>query len=360
MEQCNQIAETLGLKLMNASCGEDFDETCAENFSAEGDRSQLHSLSMHAIQPLTESELRHDHDSRISADINVISRDSLTVKMHSTLESLIGTLQKLYSPQLLTRTTLPLQIIWFSLSFSSYGITTWINTIFTAIHLQNIYFNTFLFALANLPGNLISIMYSDRWGRRRMLVGSLIGAAGGLAMFAMLVYGGDKDYLPNARTYGIVLSACIFQMVSIISWNAVDILTGELFPTRVRSGGMGVCTACGRFAAMFAQFVNAQLMMAGSDDGVTVLIVASSTLLVGAIMPIFLDERALGELKDDILEAPSTIGSVSLGCISKVNGHKDHMSDDDETIKDFAGLNEYDSFQEESKYQSLRQETFLL
>ena len=111
---------------------------------------------------------------------------------------------------------------------------------------------------------------------------------------------------------------------------------------------------------MFAQFVNAQLMMAGSDDGVTVLIVASSTLLVGAIMPIFLDEMALGELKDDILEAPSTIGSVSLGCIIKVNCHKDHMSDDDETIKAFAGLNEYDSFQEESKYQSLRQETFLL
>jgi hypothetical protein len=193
-----------------------------------------------------------------------------------------------------------------------------------------------------------------------MLVGSLIGAAGGLAMFAMLVYCGDKDYLSNARTYGIVLSACIFQMFSIISWNAVDILTGELFPTRVRSGGMGVCTACGRFAAMFAQFVNARLMMAGSDDGVSVLIVASSTLLVGAVMPIFLDEMALGELKDDILEAPSTIGSVSLGCISKVNGHKDHKSDEVETIKDFAGLNEYDSFQEESKYQSLRQETFLL
>ena len=359
MKQCNQIAETLGLNLINASCGEEFDETCAENFSAEGDRSQLHSLSMHAIQPLTGSELRHDHDSRISADINVVSTDSLTVKIHSTLDSLIGTLQKLYSPQLLTRTTLPLQTIWFSLSFSSYGITTWINTIFTAIHLQNIYFNSFLFALANLPGNLISIMYSDRWGRRRMLVGSLIGAAGGLAVFAMLVYGGDEDY-SLARTYCIVLSACIFQMFSIISWNAIDILTGELFPTRVRSGGMGACTACGRFAAMFAQFVNARLMMAGSGNGVSVLFVASSTLLVGAVMPIFLEEMALGELKDEILESPSTIGSVSLGCISKVKGHKDHKSDEDETIKDFAGLNEYDSFEEESKYQSLRQETFLL
>jgi hypothetical protein len=360
LKQCNQIAETLGLQLINnTSCGEEFDESCAANFAGKADSSHLNSLSMHTIQPLTGSELRHDHSS-ISTDINAITSNSLTASIRSTLDSLIGTLQRLYSPQLLTRTTLPLQTIWFSLSFSSYGITTWINTIFAAIHLQNIFFNSFLFALANLPGNVISIMYSDRWGRRRMLVGSLLGAAGGLAVFAMLVYGGDKDESSIARTYGIAFSACVFQMFSIISWNTIDVLTGELFPTRVRSGGMGVCTACGRFAAMFAQFVNARLMMAGSGDGVSVLIVASFTLLVGALMPMFLDEMALGELKDEILEAP--IGSVPLGCISKskVKDHKDYMSDEDETMKDFAGLNEYDSFQEESKYQSLRQETFLL
>ena len=111
---------------------------------------------------------------------------------------------------------------------------------------------------------------------------------------------------------------------------------------------------------MFAQFVNAQLMMAGSGNGVPVLIVASSTLLVGAVMPMFLDEMALGELKDEILDVPLTIGNVPLGCISREKGHKAHMSDDDETIKDFAGRNEYESIQEDSKYQSLRQETFLL
>ncbi|KAL3822722.1 hypothetical protein ACHAXA_000987 [Cyclostephanos tholiformis] len=111
---------------------------------------------------------------------------------------------------------------------------------------------------------------------------------------------------------------------------------------------------------MFAQFVNAQLMTAGSGNGVSVLVVASSTLLVGAAMPMFLDEMAMGELKDEILDVPSIIGNVPLGCMSREKGHKDHMSDEDETIKDFAGLNEYESFQEDSKYQSLRQETFLL
>jgi MFS family permease len=359
--QCNQMAETLGLTPTSSeSRREEFDETFTINVPSKDDRTRLDSFSMHAIQPLTESELRHDHDSSIPAEINTTSSNYLAARVHMSLNSLKGTLLRLYSPQLLTRTTLPLQTIWFSLSFSSYGITTWINTIFVANHLQNIYFNSFLFALANLPGNVISIVYSDRWGRKRMLVGSLIGAAGGLSAFAMLVYGGDEDFSSKARTYGIVLSACIFQMFSIISWNAIDILTGELFPTRVRSGGMGVCTACGRFAAMFAQFVNAQLMMAGSGNGVPVLIVASFTLLVGAVMPMYLDEMALGELKDEILDVPPTIGNVPLGCISREKGHKAHMSDEDETIKDFAGVNEYESIQEDSKYRSLRQETFLL
>ena len=362
MNQCNQMAETLGLTLRSdESRRDEFDETSI-NIPSKNDRICLDSFSMHAIQPLTGSELRHDHDLSIPAEVNTISSNYLATRVHRSLDSIRGTLQRLYSPQLLTRTTLPLQTIWFSLSFSSYGITTWINTIFVANDLQNIYFNSFLFALANLPGNVISIVYSDRWGRKRMLVGSLIGAAGGLSTFAILVYGGDENFSSKARTYGIVLSACIFQMFSIISWNAIDILTGELFPTRVRSGGMGICTACGRFAAMFAQFVNAQLMMAGSGNGVPVLIVASSTVLVGAVMPMYLDEMALGELKDEILDVPSTIGNVPLGCISRSSerGHKAHMSDEDETIKDFAGINEYESIQEDSKYQSLRQETFLL
>jgi len=347
---CNQVAATLGIRLAP------FEEEVEMSDVA---RTESYTANpIHTIQPLTGSELRHDDDDSIISSDSVRSI-SFSVRIRSTVDSLIGTLQRLYSPQLLTHTTLPLQTIWFSLSFSSYGITTWINSIFTAIHLENLYLNSFLFALANLPGNVISVMYADRWGRRRMLVGSLIGAAGGLALFAMLVFAGDNDSITKKRTWGIVLSACIFQMFSIISWNAVDIVTGEQFPTRVRSGGMGACTACGRFGAMFAQFVNAHLMMAGSGNGVSVLIVASSTLLLGALMPMLLDEMALGALKDEtdvVFPTSRRPSSMPLNCR---NGHKDHMSDTDEGEKDSTGLN--DSFGSiDSKYQSVQQENYLL
>mmetsp|Transcript_5655 Transcript_5655/g.12853 ORF Transcript_5655/g.12853 Transcript_5655/m.12853 type:complete len:635 (+) Transcript_5655:32-1936(+) len=353
---CNHMAKSL--KLMNdAICGapaghidgnqsiekDEHDETREPN-TADRTDSMHHSVSMHFIQPLTEEELRQHYASVISTHIDT-TPSTLTDILLRTYHTLLQTLQRLYSPQLFTRTTLPLQAIWFSLSFSTYGITTWINTLFVEIHLQNIYFNSFLFALANLPGNFISLMYSDRFGRKRMLVGSLIGAAGGLAAFAILAYWGDagddndKDgpssqSTSNARMYGIVLSACIFQMFSIVSWNTIDILTGELFPTRVRSAGMGACTACGRFGAMFAQLVNARLMMAGGGEGsvasASVLVVAASTLLMAAGMPMFLErDMALGELKDEITEEATNSKSVTLGCIAKIKGQKDHLSDDE-------------------------------
>jgi hypothetical protein len=43
------------------------------------------------------------------------------------IKSIVDTLANLYSRQLLSQTTLPLQCLWFALSFGTYGITTWIN-----------------------------------------------------------------------------------------------------------------------------------------------------------------------------------------------------------------------------------------
>jgi len=316
----------------------------------------IHAGSKHAVKAFTGDELQQDYLNRICTK-NTIQASSLIARLRKTFNTILETLQHVYSPQLLVHTTLPLQMIWFSLSFGTYGITTWINTIFVKVHLQNVYFNAFLFALANLPGNIVSIMYSDKWGRKGMLVGSLIGAAGGLVVFAILVYSGDTEEQSNSttRTYGIVLSACAFQMFSIVSWNAIDILTGELFPTRVRSAGMGVCTACGRFAAMFAQFVNARLMMTGGDQGsaapASVLVVAASTLLVGAGTTLFLErDMALGELKDEITEGTTSKKSVPLGCLSKTKGQKDHVSDDEvdrSAELRSLGRTEYQSYQEE-------------
>jgi len=175
----------------------------------------------------------------------------------------------------IVKTTLPLMMVWFTLSFGSYGLFTWINTIFVEVHLQNVYFNALLFALANLPGNILSAALTDKLGRSPMLSGSIIAASICLLLFAAATSGTNKH--PGM----IVVSACLFQCFTITAWNTIDVMTSELFPTSVRSTGMGVCAASGRIGAMIAQFVNGLLI----SNPVRLLVVASCTLLLGAATP---------------------------------------------------------------------------
>jgi hypothetical protein len=128
---------------------------------------------------------------------------------------------------------------------------------------------------------------------------------------------------------------------------------------------MGVCTASGRMGAMFAQIANAKLMMASSNqdsDGdeatqsvasARVLIIASSALLFGALMPMLLGrDVARSELRDEINEPSlSFAGSKIVTCGGFWSANKEHLSDEEADAnavkKDSLQFLEYDSFRHE-------------
>mmetsp|Transcript_29724 Transcript_29724/g.50669 ORF Transcript_29724/g.50669 Transcript_29724/m.50669 type:complete len:394 (+) Transcript_29724:3-1184(+) len=306
-----------------------------------------------AVHPLTKDELFSHHQENAANNFNSSENahsPTNRAKMNQTINSSVDSLRKLYSSQLLPRTTLPLQLLWFCLSFATYGITTWINTLFVEIQLENIYFNSFLFALSSLPGNIVSMVYSDRYGRKKMLIGSLIGAASGLVVFATTVYAGsrqenDGQSNTSMQTFVIVLCACAFQAFGTISWNTIDIITAEMFPTNVRSAGMGVCTATGRLGGILSQCINAKLIVDGSGSGAAwILVVASISLLFGAGMPLVLDrDMTMEELRDDAIE-----DSTDCCCSRK---RKDHLSDEETDMPQLQLQSsrslEYQSFQQE-------------
>jgi len=305
-----------------------------------------------AVHPLTKDELFSHHQENAANNFNSSENahsPTNRAKLNQTINSTVDSLRKLYSSQLLPRTTLPLQLLWFCLSFATYGITTWINTLFVEIQLENVYFNSFLFALSSLPGNIVSMVYSDRYGRKKMLIGSLIGAACGLVVFATTVYAGsrqenDGQSNTSMQTFVIVLCACAFQAFGTISWNTIDIITAEMFPTNVRSAGMGVCTATGRLGGILSQCINAKLIVDGSGSGAAwILVVASISLLFGAGMPLVLDrDMTMEELRDDAIE-----DSTDCCCSRK---RKDHLSDEETDtqlqLQSSRSL-EYQSFQQE-------------
>jgi VNT family MFS transporter (synaptic vesicle glycoprotein 2) len=108
----------------------------------------------------------------------------------STRAASLSSVRILFSTKLL-KITVTLCAIWFTLSFGSYGLSTWISTLFTDIGmllvvclsgvvaddrlslsylksgLTNPYFSAFIFAIAQLPGNVLSILYIESVGRRQ-------------------------------------------------------------------------------------------------------------------------------------------------------------------------------------------------
>ncbi|KAG7355243.1 major facilitator family transporter [Nitzschia inconspicua] len=254
----------------------------------------IQDFELHRLQRMDRTNSQHPTTSRPARVWQLLRRTQMDFVQATT---------KLYTPQL-KKTTWPLQMVWFSLSFGSYGLVTWINSIFVQVHLQNVYFNALLFASSNLPGNLITAICMDRMRRGRLLTGSIVAAALSLIFFAICANTGNQ--------FGIVLSACSFQCFTIAAWNTIDTMTSELFPTLVRSTGMGVCAASGRIGAMLAQFVNGYLVNHGHP--VLLLLVASGTLVLGAATPYLLPGGGdmTGRPVHDNLTVDTTVEGVTL------------------------------------------------
>ena len=62
----------------------------------------------------------------------------------------------------LLQSTAVLVVVWFTLSYGTYGVATWNNQLFSDIGLSNPYLCSFIFALSNLPGNVASIILVER------------------------------------------------------------------------------------------------------------------------------------------------------------------------------------------------------
>lgn len=214
------------------------------------------------------------------------------------LRDFLQSTSKLYTPHMI-KTTWPLQMAWFALSFGSYGLVTWINTIFVEVQLEDVYFNALLFALSNAPGNLIAAIFMDRVGRSSLLIASVIASAISLLAFARSAF--------VLNSVGVVVSACIFQCFTITAWNTIDTMTSELFPTIIRSTGLGMCAASGRVGAMVAQFVNGALV----GNPARLLLVASATMAFGALTPCLLPGDMTGQPVNDHVTSRTTTATGS-------------------------------------------------
>ncbi|KAG7389091.1 hypothetical protein PHYBOEH_007622 [Phytophthora boehmeriae] len=165
--------------------------------------------------------------------------------------------------------TLLLMLCGFSLSFGSYGLSTWITKLFKSAGLSNPFANAFLFAGANLPGNIVSLYLIDFIGHQHLLSGALFMSAFCALLFAFNVEG--------SKTI-IVLVSCLFNACTTAAWNGFGVLSAENFPQELRTTGLSVVNCSNRVAAITAQFVNGFLM--GPPPHLEALLLVTSTVMI--------------------------------------------------------------------------------
>ena len=159
-----------------------------------------------------------------------------------------------------------------------------LNELFEDVGLSNAYGDTFIFALANLPGNIVSIIFVESLGRRRLL-------SYGMCLASISLIGFIID--PTEASV-VVLSASLFNAFSVVGWNSLDCMSVEYFPTSSRTSAMGFLAACGRFGAISAQFVNGSL-----ENNVTaLLLVTSGCMAIGGLCSWLLPQDCTGALDE--------------------------------------------------------------
>jgi len=204
----------------------------------------------------------------------------------------------LFKPPL-TSTTIVMIIIFGTLSFGYYGLFLWFPELFKRVELyggspcspanksavtenstfcsydikdSSIYFDGFLTAASNLPGNILTFFLIDRVGRKILLSSSMI--LSGISVFFIWFV---------TSSSGTLIMSCLFSAISVIGWNVLDVLNAELFPTHVRSTASGVLTGVGRIASILGNVIFGLLV--DTNCAVPMLLVAG-LLSIGGLCSI--------------------------------------------------------------------------
>ncbi|XP_064422066.1 synaptic vesicle glycoprotein 2B isoform X4 [Latimeria chalumnae] len=139
-----------------------------------------------------------------------------------------------------------------------------------------IYLVSFLGCLSVLPGNIISALFMDKIGRIKMIGGSMLISA--ICCF-FLFFGNSES--------AIIGWQCLFCGASIAAWNALDVLTVELYPTDKRATAFGVLHALCKFAAILGNSIFASFV--GITKVIPILL-ASTALVGGSLVSLRLPE----------------------------------------------------------------------
>lgn len=149
------------------------------------------------------------------------------------------------------RTTLMLWILWFTVIFSYYGMFLWLPSVVMAkgFTLVKSFQYVLIMTIAQLPGYFTAAYFIERYGRKFVLVVYLT-----LTAFSAIAFG-------LATTEATILTAGIcLSFFNLGAWGGLYAYSPELYPTSVRSTGVGLATSVGRIGGVIAPLMVGMLV----------------------------------------------------------------------------------------------------
>jgi putative MFS transporter len=189
--------------------------------------------------------------------------------------------------------TIMTTVTWFLLSLGYYGIFTWLPSIFRSQGFATlpVYQNTFILALAQLPGYFSAAWLVERIGRPRTLGLYLLYSA--VATFVFSVVTGATD---------ILAASVMMSFFTLGAWGVLYAYTPELYPTSARGTGMGWAGGVARIAGVVAPVLGARLL--DLDLTAALMVYAMAFAIAGGAVLLLGRETMGRQLADVATEIP--------------------------------------------------------
>lgn len=187
------------------------------------------------------------------------------------------------------RSTLMLWILWFTVVFSYYGMFLWLPSVMMmkGFSLVKSFEYVLIMTLAQLPGYFTAAYFIEKFGRKFVLVLYLLLTAISAAWFG------------NATSEGMLIAAGIsLSFFNLGAWGGMYAYTPELYPTTIRSTGVGLAASFGRIGGIIAPFL-VGILVARETSISSIFWIFFVTIIIGAVAVFWLGTETKGrELMD--------------------------------------------------------------
>jgi len=157
--------------------------------------------------------------------------------------------RRLFEPELLGTTAL-VASLWAVINLTFYGVFTWLpDTVAAAGYADDLYRFLFVVTVFQLVGQCTAAVLIEVIGRKWTLGGFTSLGGVGILLFAGAIPGAGIDF-GASRTAVFLLGLFVTGFAVLGAWAVLYAYTSEIFPTEIRSTGLGFTGSIGKVAAV--------------------------------------------------------------------------------------------------------------